>query len=225
VAKVSEQHNEVAILCGSAPSLIENVGLISAYQKFGKVFALNNAAKVLHDSGIKADFQVLLDPRPENVEFLKEPYADKYLIASQVDPSILEFLKGREVYQWHPAIENIETLFPTRNMTLIGGGITVGLCAMALAYAMGFRRILLFGYDSSYRGDVSHAIPQARTEKENWTFDVTVKDRTFKSNAAMAKQAEQFRYLAADLVENCNCEISVFGDGLLPYIAQQMSTT
>ena len=185
---------------------------------------LNNAAKVLHENGIMADFQVLLDARHENVSFVEKQYAKAYLLASQCSPLVFDAVKGREVYIWHPVIDGIENLFPNhQNLTLIGGGTTVGLSTMALAYTMGFRKMGLFGYDSSYRDDKGHAAPQRRTEIENWTFDVTVGDRTFKSNAAMAKQAEAFPILANNLAE-LGCEIYVFGDGLLPYIAHNLTT-
>lgn len=221
----SDAHGEIAFLCGSGPSLMDCLPFIKAHASKGKVFALNNAGKILKENGVEADYQVLLDPRPENVEFIREQYVKAYLVASQVHPDIFKTLQGRVVAQWHPAIEGIADLFPSRDMTLIGGGITVGLCAMTLAYAMGFRQLMLFGYDSSYRGDKGHAAPQRRTPVENWTFDVTVFDKTFKSNAAMTKQAEQFPHLAKALAEECGCEIHVFGDGLLPYIAQKISTT
>jgi uncharacterized Rossmann fold enzyme len=38
-----------------------------------------------------------------------------------------------------------------RPVHLIGGGSTVGMNAMVLAFAAGFRKIHLYGFDSSYR--------------------------------------------------------------------------
>lgn len=216
----SPEHNQIAVIVGSGPSLLDDLDKIA--QVGGVVFALNNAAKILHDHGILADYQVILDARPQNVEFVKEQYASRYLIASQCAPELFEALQGREVYQWHPAIDGIADLFPNRPMTLIGGGITVGLSSMALVYAMGFRKMALFGYDSSYRSGEGHAAPQSRTAKEAWTFEVNVAGRTFVTNAAMAKQAEQFPLFVSSLIEDC--EIAVFGDGLLPFIARNLIT-
>lgn len=215
----SAAHEEVAILCGSGPSLLSQLGFVRAIRGAGKVFALNNASNVLARNGIWSDFQVILDARKENVAFVGG--ADRFLIASQCDPSVFEAVAGNCTL-WHPAIEGIEDLFPERSMTLIGGGTTVGLSAMALAYAMGFRRFALFGYDSSFMAGKTHAAPQPRTATEAFAFDVTVNDRTFQSNAAMAKQAELFPQFATQLAD-LDCEIRVFGDGLLPYIAQLMT--
>jgi hypothetical protein len=215
-------HEDSALICGSAPSLLDTLDYLRAYK--GTIFALNNAAKVLAENGITADFQVLLDPRPENVSFVEKQYAKAYLLASQCATEVFDAVKGREVYIWHASIDGLAELFQQhQNLTLIGGGTTVGLSAMCLAYTMGFRRLGLFGYDSSYRDDKGHAAPQRRTEIESWTFDVTVGDRTFKSNAAMAKQAEIFPMVAKNLAD-LDCEIYVFGDGLLPYIAHNLTT-
>ena len=49
-------HEESALICGSAPSLLDTLDLLRAYK--GTIFALNNAAKVLHENGIMADFQI-----------------------------------------------------------------------------------------------------------------------------------------------------------------------
>jgi hypothetical protein len=38
--------------------------------------------------------------------------------------------------------------------------LTVGLNAMVLAFAAGYRKIHLYGFDSSYRADEHHAYPQ-----------------------------------------------------------------
>lgn len=217
--KQAPEHGEIAIICGSGPSLLDMIPVIEILQ--GKVFALNNAAKTLYTAGVTVDYQVLLDARKGNTAFFGK-YAGAYLIASQCDPENFAYLKDEQVYLWHPFIEGIEDLFPSRNMTLIGGGTTVGLSGIALAYAMGFRKFALFGYDSSFRNGRTHVLPQARTPQESRTFEVMVNDKTFLTNAAMAKQAELFQQFAENLAD-AGCEIAVYGDGLLPYIAHQIA--
>ena len=157
------------------------------------------------------------------MEFVDD-WADKYLIASQCAPGMFDKTEGKPVQQWHAMIGGIEDLFPTRNMSLVGGGTTIGLSAIALCCTMGFRKFALFGYDSSFRGEQTHAAKQSRTEAEAWTFDVTVNGKTFKTNAAMAKQAELFPQFMEALTD-LNCEVAVYGNGLVPYIAKQLATT
>lgn len=219
------EHEEVAVICGSGPSLKDSMDHVRFFLgKPAKIFALNNAAKFLHEEGVTPDFQVILDARKDNTVFVDHQYASSYLIASQCDPEIFKAIEGKEVYLWHPVIDGIDELFPDRKMTLIGGGTTIGLSAIALAYTMGFRKFALFGYDSSFKDESTHVLPQSRTPQEANTFDVSVGDRSFKSNAAMAKQAELFPQFCSHLTD-LGCEFAVFGDGLLPYIAQRMSTT
>lgn len=219
----SPAHDEVAVICGSGPSLIDSIDEIKWHiEQGGKVFALNNAAQALLDNGIIADYQVILDARESNTSLINIGNVKSYLLASQCHPKVFESVKGQTCYLWHPFIEGIDALFPDRNITMVGGGTTVGLSSMALAYTMGFRKLALFGYDSSFKDGHTHAIKQERTKQENWSFDVTVGDKTFQSNAAMAKQAELFPHLARDLA-NLDCEIGVYGYGLLPYIAQIMA--
>ena len=50
--------------------------------------------------------------------------------------------------------------FTDKPVHLIGGGTTVGLLAMSLAFLRGFRKIHLYGFDSCYRGDEHHAYAQ-----------------------------------------------------------------
>jgi hypothetical protein len=64
-------------------------------------------------------------------------------------------------------------------------------------------------------------LPQSRTDTEKWQFDVWAGNRKFRTNAAMGKQAELFEQFARNLAE-LDCEIAVYGDGLLPYIAHKM---
>lgn len=216
----SPAHEGVALLVGTGPSLLESIDVIRAYVQNGAViFALNNAGKILQDAGIHPKYQVILDARPDNAKFLG--HADTYLLGSQVDPSLFAEVSGHAL-QWHAYMDGIDPLFPDAPLTLIGGGTTVGLSCMALCYAMGYRKLHLFGYDSSFRGQDTHAAPQQRNEQERVGFEVTVNDRVFITNAAMAKQAEIFPTFAQSLAD-LDVVIKVYGDGLLPFIAHAMN--
>jgi hypothetical protein len=216
----SPKHEGEALIVGSGPSLLKTLEAVRAYKDGGGViFALNNSASVLNEAGIIPDYQVILDARPENIKFLTN--CGIYLLASQVDPSLFKQVSGHAL-QWHPVIEGLGELFPDAPITLIGGGTTVGLSSMALAYAMGFRKLHLFGYDSSFT-EVTHAIPQDRTEQEAASFEVSVGEKTFKTNAAMAKQAELFPQFAQTLAD-LDVVIKVYGEGLLPHIAHTLTT-
>ena len=95
---------------------------------------------------------------------------------------------------------------------------------MALLYTMGYRKISLFGYDSSFRGEIMHAKPQGRTVQESHSFEVCAYDRKFFTNAAMARQAEIFPVFAQQLTE-LGVQIDLYGDGLLPHIVQSLTAS
>jgi SAM-dependent methyltransferase len=120
---------------------------------------------------------------------------------------------------FHLNNEGIEDLLPADRVaaggyTLIGGGVSVGITALCVAYTMGFRKFHLFGYDSSNRAGETHAYAQ-RMNKLIPNIDVEWGGRTFNASMPMKLQAEAFRSFAEALIEE-GCTIEVHGDGLLP---------
>jgi hypothetical protein len=103
---------------------------------------------------------------------------------------------------------------------LIGGGPTVGLTAMVIAIAMGFRDMHLFGYDSSFKGEDLHVKPQPMTDDEARRMDVWCDGRKFTTNIAMYAQAASFETVCDRILEVApETTIAVHGYGLLPTIA------
>lgn len=211
-------HGREALICGSGPSLMGSLAEIREGRKGRTLYALNNAAKVLSFAGIRPDFQVILDARAANVAFLHD-YADAYLISSQCHPDVFKALEGKQVILWHPVIEGMDQVIK-RPATLIGGGTTVGLSTLCLAYTMGHRVMHLYGYDSSHRNGDGHALRQAMNANDI-LVDVMVGGKMFKSSLTMAKQAEYFLPLA-QMLADLGCEIYVHGYGLLPHMAKEM---
>jgi hypothetical protein len=151
---------EQAIVCGGGPSLEDSLETIRQLKAGGaKIFALNNSAQFLVGKGIKPDYQILLDPRPQNVAFIDEPWAHELLIASQCHPSLFEQAAkiGYRTTLWHPAIPGIDEHINKKDAIKITCNITIGLSCLSLIYHMGHRNLHLFGYDSSHKEDKSHA--------------------------------------------------------------------
>lgn len=219
---VSREHERHAVLCGSGPSLNDSLEEIRWRQSNGQIiFGLNNASNVLSDAGIRVDYQVFLDARPENTRFI-DPRAGSYLVASQCARQLFELLKGRRVFLWHPYFVGIDAHLPkTRTAVLIGGGVTVGLSAMALSHTMGYRVIHLFGYDGSDRAGLSHAVAQSKTTQEARKIDIVLNGEIFTGGPAMIGQAHSFAPFADALAE-AGATITVHGSGLIPTIARQM---
>lgn len=210
VVKQEPRGRRAAIVAGG-PSLSDDLEELALFD--GDIFTVNGTLKYLMGHGITPDFQVMLDARPENIEFLNG--ADvTYLMCSQVDPSLLDALEDKTVLLWHSALPGCKPM-PMQ----IGGATTVGLKAAILAYVMGYRELHLYGFDSCY-GPTHHAYPQPLNDNER-QLNVTVGEETFLCAPWMAQQATEFGMVAPELVR-MGCEIHVHGYGLIPTLAGGM---
>lgn len=211
--KSVQKHKGIAILCGSGPSLVDTLPQIRSLQHLGgKVFAMNGAADFLNQNGITADYQVLIDAREETAGLVGT--AKEYLFASQVHPKCFELRPTAKL--WHLQVSNMENEFPDYDdeYCLIGGAASVGNTATCLAYAMGYRDLKIYGYDSSHRDSKGHAFHQKMNDGDPCCH-VTFNGKEFVASLTMKLQAEKFQDTAADLIE-LGCQIEVYGDGLLP---------
>lgn len=214
--KYEEAHEEHAVIVGGGYSLSECLDKIKWRKSLGqKVFALNNSAKYLLENGIVPDYQVIMDARPQNVEFVN-PDLPIYL-NSQCDTSL--FAKTDKAILWHSVIDGIESHIKSdKEYALVGGGLTVGLSAMCLVYALGYRKIHIFGYDSSYHEGKSHAYEQELNKGEQ-LCEVSVNGKVFTASLTMGRQAELFQQVAHNLID-AGCVITVDGHGAIPEIAK-----
>lgn len=211
--EASEPHQRIAVLCGSGPSLADTLEEIRAWRSAGAaIFAMNGAARFLNDHGILADYQVMIDARPETAQLVGP--AKEHLFASQVHPDT--FAKAPGARLWHLQIENIDDLIPYRdgNILFLGGAASVGNTATCLAYAMGYRTMHLYGYDSSHREGKGHAFHQKMNDGDPCAW-IDFAGRTYLASLTMKLQAETFQNTALAL-KKLGCTISVHGDGLLP---------
>jgi FkbM family methyltransferase len=211
-------HGQVALIVGGGPSLADQLMLIANLQRGGAlVFATNNTDRYLRERGIFANFHVMLDARPEIADFVCAKGIKLY--ASMCDPEVLEKADVLgELVIWHALTDHIDTVLG--KAMLVGGGTTVGCRAMALAYVMGFRKIMCFGMDSSYAKGEHHAYAQPLNDGER-VLDCVVGGDRFKAAPWMVRQAEDWKALSIDLTK-MGCEITVMGEGMLAAIARSM---
>lgn len=214
--KSVDAHDGHAVIVGGGPSAADHIHSILRRQELGQtIFALNGAAEWLYKHGVRPDYQVVVDARAHNKRFVRYPWAKTILLSSQCDPSLFD--GQANVMLWHPVIEGItEHIQDDREFALVGGGTTVGLSAMALAYTMGYRKLHLYGYDSCHADGKGHAYAQPENDREP-DCKVTVFGRTFRASLAMAKQAELFPELCDNLID-LGCLITCDGEGLIPWI-------
>jgi hypothetical protein len=123
-------------------------------------------------------------------------------------------LHRHNVILWHDA--TCRKLVPDGKL-IVSGGTTIGMKALAGAYACGYREIHLFGYDSSYRDDTHHAYPMPMNDGET-VLTVDAAGRTFRAAPWMINQCKNFGVLAP-LLQAQGVALHIHGDGMLPWIA------
>lgn len=215
----TEAHDKVAMICGGAPSLARQIDLLRPMQASGAiVFSCNQADAFLRENGVWPNFHVMIDARPALATWVNQDGVKLY--ASMCDPLTLAVAEQQgELIIWHPVTEGIDKVLG--KAMLVGGGTTVGTRAMALAYVMGFRKIMCFGMDSSYEGDAHHAYEQTLNDNDR-VLDCVVGGERFKAAPWMVQQAEDWKQLAIALTE-AGCEITLFSEGMLGAIAKSLN--
>jgi hypothetical protein len=183
------------------------------------IMAVNNAYKYLRDNGIQAGAQVMCDARKENLEFVAEPGVLKYY-ASQCAQEVLR-VAGTDLICWHPAFTTYHDMIQDRKGSdvQVGAGSTAGLKAIAIAYILGYRNIMLFGFDSCY-ADTHHAYAQALNDSER-ILDAVFNGKHYKCAPWMVTQAEEFKELAIALA-NMGCTVQGYGDGLIKDVLENL---
>ena len=218
--QMAEPHSDKVLIVGGGPSVRAFLPTIKALRESGaKVFAMNGTMKLLNEAGCGVDYFILLDARPESVKFVTNGTASEYLIASQCPPEAFDAVEP--VTLWHPNYEGVREIAGDRECVFIGGGSSVGLQSMSIAYAMGFREIHLYGFDSSYLDGAGHAYAQAQNDADQ-PEEFMVGGKAFLAAPWMARQAIEFQTSAQQLADG-DATVVVHGTGLLPTIAAQMA--
>lgn len=210
-----DKGQEKLAICGGGPSLKDNLSEIRAFP--GKVMSLNGAYNYLMNKGINPAYFTLLDAKPGNVEFVKNPHSKTiHYLATQVDPSVFDTLSNNNVVLWHPILsDGIDKL--QLGKCPVGGGGTVGLRAIHLAVIMGYKpkNIHLYGYDSCYQGEENHAYKQPMNDGETKT-EIEFNKKRYVCSIQMARQANM--YLEALKTVHYLGDIEVHGEGIIPDI-------
>lgn len=221
----AEAHDRQVSIVGGAPSLQHALRELAYRQSLGQeIWALNGSFAYLHTHNITPTAHVIIDARPENRAFLEPSETVQYYLASQCHPSLFDALSGCPVTVLHLLTDGVReflTDFATDKPThLLGGGTTVGMKALLLAHEIGFRKIHLYGMDSSYSDTTHHAYDQPQNNGER-LVDAVCMDRKFKCAPWMVTQATDFIALAEYLIRD-DTLITVNGEGLLPHVARVM---
>lgn len=217
--ELQNAHDRTLAIVGSGPSLRDHWQLIP---QDCEVMALNGAYSFLKRNGRVADYFAMLDARECNTAFVKSiDSSTKCLMASQCHPKVFESVPqvmGCWSMRPAPVLFHLNTpsthfVFPDEPL-YVGGGGTIGLTALILAYVLGYRKVILYGFDSSYEGEDSHVVPQSQNAGQN-TLDVWIEDRKYRTTHAMAQQVMDFFTILKGIRELVpEFQVDVIGRGL-----------
>jgi 2-polyprenyl-3-methyl-5-hydroxy-6-metoxy-1,4-benzoquinol methylase len=210
----------VAIVCGG-PSLSRYWPQLLNFP--GDIIACNGTYQYLLNREIVPDYFMLLDCREENISFIEYGISldTTHLIAAQCHPSVFDRLikakaKTKLYLTTLPGIDEITKYIDKPKVKLAGCVGTVGIKAMSMAFALGYRKMHLYGYDSSYQDDDHHAYPQPLNDNAK-TLDIHLDGEVYYTTPTLANQAQEFPRWAKSLVQDHGCEIELHCDGLLPH--------
>tara|TARA_R110000868_G_scaffold176513_3_gene414237 strand:- start:8889 stop:9641 length:753 start_codon:yes stop_codon:yes gene_type:complete len=187
----------------------------------GPMMTVSGAHDYLSMRGCIPQWHVECDPREHKAIMLKRPSrATKYLMASCCHPKFWETLKGHDVRLWHLINGNdLETpLWVKENHLegidcMIGGGSTVGMRALEIAAAIGFRRFNIYGMDCSFT-DRHHA--GDHTGKRQAEITVTVGGKRFTTSPQMLQASQEM----AEFILTMDAEVTMHGEGLMQETAR-----
>ncbi len=212
-------HKLTAHICGSGPSLAdtwEKIPRAGTGRLRSNVFALNNAARFLNERGIVPDYQFICDARQQNVELVGE--AGEHFFAAQVHPDVITKAPIAHLVQLQiceDGPDEYERLCVPKDYpdgySILESTSTVGLQAIYLAYALGYRKMVLHGYDSSNRGTATHASRQFADDPS--IVSVTFQGIRYEMSIAMRHQAMRYFHVVKSVPD---AEITMLGSGLLP---------
>ena len=215
-APTSHDGTFVCVASGwSMPSFIDE---IRAQREMGRpIVAIKAAHDFLCDHGITPDIWVNLDPRDRTSGIQKANDHTVYFVASRCPPITFDHLKGRKIILWHSWSDGAEYKALPGGKLAVGGGTTSGMRAINIGYLLGYRKFVLYGYDSCNDAEGKKRFTGEMTGP---TLDVYVgaEKRKFTCNAAMAQQANEFQMLYAVMPD---ITVEAKGPGLIAAIIDE----
>lgn len=202
-------------ICASGPSLKEHWEKIP---RDADILALNGAYRFLVENGRTPEYFAMIDARALNVNFLTNPQnKTEFLLSLQCHPSVYGCVVGKNISKFGLASPSCLAAMQKHglNEKAFGGGATIGLTALALAPALGYRRVVVTGYESSFPDGQRRVWEQPQNVGEI-LIDVWVEDRKYITTPALAAQVRDFRGLLAAVTEMFpGFELDLMSGGLL----------
>jgi uncharacterized Rossmann fold enzyme len=219
-----QAHRGTALLVSAGPTLDDYLKEIKFRQKCGDtVFAVKHAVPKLLKAGVEPDYVVVLDPRPidepsthgiqRRTLFEGLTKRSRVLLATMTNPAVTEYLMSRlgsnRIWGWHAfnqlVVDGKSEHF--KRGLIVRGGTCAATRAPSLAHALGFRRMVFFGYDFYYPEDTD-----PKTLKQR-LIDVEYLDKKYKSTGELIAALQDMRELTQWILEQ-RLTVTWRGDGL-----------
>lgn len=214
-------HDRVAHLVCYGPSLKKTWPelAIARHMSGHDIFTVSGAHRFLIDRNILPVAHLDCDPRPHKAEQIGEPHRDvQYWLASCVSPKYLDKLEGHAVALWHSyngEASRIAFKIDPKQKMIVGGG-SIGLRAMSVLYARGYRTFEIHGMDCSFADGNNHAGPHLGKASEG--VPVKCGERWFDTSSVLILYA---RFFHKQLTMMPDAVIHLHGDGLLQHMMTQ----
>ena len=217
-------HNRRAILVCYGPSLNLSFDKIRELAAAGgDVVSVSGSHDALLKNGIVPRYYIECDPRPHKADNIEKAHAGViYMLASAVHPRVIDKLVsgGADIRLWHVGaadhtVRLIEEKGEPRG-SVIGGGSSVGLRAIPVLYALGYRDLAIFAMDCSFADDGTQWAGKHAGKKKD-EVHVRCGDRIFRTSPVLLAYATQF-FETVQKVDGVEYEL--FGDGLQQEMAR-----
>lgn len=204
--EICRAHTEKAVLVSAGPSVKDYLEEIRRSK--GRIVCVKHAHDMLIENGIIPWACILLDPRDHVQDFIENPHPDViYIVASMCHRTTLERLLERKakVLLYHAMVGAGENKVVKEGF-FIGGGSCAATRGISVLHVMGFRKFVLYGYDSCY--------PEKPTGPREDYQKVEVLGRKFWTDMELVAQAQDIE----KLMQQGFADMKVKGDGMVSHI-------
>jgi len=141
---------KTAIICGADPSLKDNIADIARHSrdKNVRVFSVKTG-NFLHENGVKVDYNVHLDTKPTELKYIHDTPGTVHFISTQCLPEMFEKYPKNKTYRF--LSRTASSYVPSSKCIAQGSNTT--LQTICLAAYMGFKKIVVYGFDLSWVSD------------------------------------------------------------------------
>jgi len=176
--------------------------------------ALNGALRTFSAKGLVPNYWAACDPQRLVADFIPPEMTQltEFLVASKCHRYVFKVLRDADVTLWHVGDESTDDM----GLETVPTGVSITLCAIGLAYAMGYREITVYAWDGCYdaQGN-SHAAAQGHSRAHD--VIVEVGEREYHTTHSWALEAQNASFYVKQF---SGLKLNIEGNGLIAAVLQ-----